>query len=114
MAGEREYLNVSLTPSDPIQADSARLDPNTATNKPANFELARLNSGRLFLNTETSGGSISCQGSTSDTGSTAAPSDTSVSGAPNSMSAGNRTGNNSANSPLPGQPGNPQTGPIRR
>jgi hypothetical protein len=58
----------------------------------------------------TSGGSV--DGSKSSMGPTGAQSDTSLPPAPNSITAGNRTGNN--NSPLPGQPGNPQTGPIRR
>jgi hypothetical protein len=58
----------------------------------------------------TSDGSV--DGSKSSTGPKAAQSDTSLPPAPNSITAGNRTGNN--NSPLPGQPGNPQTGPIRR
>jgi hypothetical protein len=60
----------------------------------------------------TFGGSMSGKGSTSGTGPTGAQSDTSLPPAPSSITAGNRTGNN--NSPLPGQPGNPQTGPIRR
>ena len=62
----------------------------------------------------TSGSSTGGKGSTSGTGPTGAQSDTSLPPAPNSLSAGNRTGNSSSNSPLPGQPGNPQTGPIRR
>ena len=60
----------------------------------------------------TSGSSTGGKGSTSGTGPTGAQSDTSLPPAPNSLTAGNRTGSN--NSPLPGQPGNPQTGPIRR
>ena len=59
----------------------------------------------------TSGGSTGGAGSKSGAGPTGAQSDTRLPPAPNSITARNRTGNNS---PLPGQPGNPQTGPIRR
>ena len=59
----------------------------------------------------TSGGSMGGAGSKSGAGPTGVQSDTRLPHAPNSITARNRTGNNS---PLPGQPGNPQTGPIRR
>ena len=59
----------------------------------------------------TSGGSMGGAGSKSGAGPTGAQSDTRLPPAPNSITARNRMGNNS---PLPGQPGNPQTGPIRR
>jgi len=51
-------------------------------------------------------------GSTGGAGSkSGAQSDTRLPHAPNSVTARNRMG---TNSPLPSQPGNPQTGPIRR
>ncbi len=59
----------------------------------------------------TSGGSMGGAGSKSGAGPTGVQSDTRLPHAPNSITARNRAGNNS---PLPGQPGNPQTGPIRR
>jgi hypothetical protein len=59
----------------------------------------------------TSGGSMGGAGSKSGAGPTGAQSDTRLPPAPISITARNRMGNNS---PLPGQPGNPQTGPIRR
>jgi hypothetical protein len=59
----------------------------------------------------TSGGSPGGAGSKSGAGPTGVQSDTRLPHAPNSITARNRAGNNS---PLPGQPGNPQTGPIRR
>jgi hypothetical protein len=58
-----------------------------------------------------SGGSMGGAGSKSGSRPTGAQSDTRLPPAPNSITAKNRAGNNS---PLPGQPGNPQTGPIRR
>ena len=60
------------------------------------------------------GGTSGGTGTTSSTGPTGAQSDTGYPPAPNSITAGNRTGKNSNSTPLPGQPGNPQTGPIRR
>jgi hypothetical protein len=59
----------------------------------------------------TSGGSTGGPGSKSGAAPTGAQSDTRLPHAPNSITARNRMG---TNSPLPGQPGNPQTGPIRR
>jgi hypothetical protein len=59
----------------------------------------------------TSGGPMGGAGSKGGAGPTGAQSDTSLPHAPNSITAKNRAGKNS---PLPDQPGNPQTGPIRR
>jgi hypothetical protein len=56
-------------------------------------------------------GSSMGAGSKSSAGRTGVQSDTRLPHAPNSVTARNRMG---TNSPLPGQPGNPQTGPIRR